>query len=414
MKKNIVVLADALRHDYINEFDTPFLNDLKGDSFYIEKIIPSLGFCERAEILTGKKGNKTGLFTAIEFNKRKSDYKNTTPLFFLNILYKLFDLFLKINRSYFLFRVKKKVIRTGLSLFYPNAKMSSYNIPPAMLHSLSLTEDYKDHSLPNAFLEESLVDICIERNISLNFDAFTALGKKTKLINDDMRIKYVIDHVQKENNDDLYFLYIGVLDEKGHYFGPDSIDFKDALKNFDNDIKSLFSTLKDKLDCNILIVGDHGMSNVINTIDFQSIINGILKKNIFQKEDIQIFCDSTIGRLKIKNKDVCNKLKDELNNNQTLSENGHLLSKEDLENLNVPNKPDSYGDIIWIANNGVMINPDYFHGFFPPKGMHGYIPNQDNTYGTLILCGPEIRKNKSEFAELTEVNNIIKKEMLDL
>mgnify|MGYP001315850816 CR=1 FL=1 len=414
MKKNIVVLADALRHDYINEFDTPFLNGLKGNSFYIEKIIPSLGFCERAEILTGKKGNKTGLFTAIEFNKKKSDYKNTIPLFFLNILYKLFDFFLKINRSYFLFRVKKKIIRVGLSLFYPNAKMSPYNIPPAMLNSLSLTEDYKDHSLPNAFSEESLVDICLKRNINLNFDAFTALGKKTKLINDEMRIKYVIEHVQKENNDDLYFLYIGVLDEKGHYFGPDSIDFKEALKNFDTDMKSLFSDLKNKLDCNILIVGDHGMSNVIETLDFQSIINGILKKNMIQKEDIQIFCDSTMGRLRTKNKDVCKRLKDELKNNQTLNENGYFLSKEDLEKLNIPHRPESYGDIIWIANNGVMINPDYFHGFFPPKGMHGYLPNQDNTYGTLLLYGSEIRNIKSEFAELTEVNSIIKTEMLGL
>ena len=414
MKKNIVVLADALRHDYINELDTPFLNSLKGNSFYIEKIIPSLGFCERAEILTGKKGNKTGLFTAIEFNKNKSDYKNTIPLFFLNILYKLFDFFLKINPSYFLFRVKKKIIRVGLNLFYPNAKMSPYNIPPAMLNSLSLTEDYKDHSLPNAFSEESLVDICLKRDINLNFDAFTALGKKTKLINDEMRIKYVIDHIQKENNDDLYFLYIGVLDEKGHYFGPDSIDFKEALKNFDNDMKFLFSALKNKLDCNILVVGDHGMSNVIKTLDFQSIVSEILKKNIIQKGDIQIFCDSTMGRLRIKNKDVCNRLKDELKNNKTLNENGYFLSKEDLEKLNIPHRPESYGDIIWIANNGVMINPDYFHGFFPPKGMHGYLPNQDNTYGTLLLYGSEIRNIKSEFAELTEVNSIIKREMLGL
>tara|TARA_A100001388_G_C28752026_1_gene492734 strand:+ start:148 stop:1392 length:1245 start_codon:yes stop_codon:yes gene_type:complete len=414
MKKNIVVLADALRHDYINELDTPFLNSLKGNSFYIEKIIPSLGFCERAEILTGKKGNKTGLFTAIEFNKKKSDYKNTIPLFFLNILYKLFDFFLKINPSYFLFRVKKKIIRVGLNLFYPNAKMSPYNIPPAMLNSLSLTEDYKDHSLPNAFSEESLVDICLKRDINLNFDAFTALGKKTKLINDEMRIKYVIDHIQKENNDDLYFLYIGVLDEKGHYFGPDSIDFKEALKNFDNDMKFLFSALKNKLDCNILVVGDHGMSNVIKTLDFQSIVSEILKKNIIQKGDIQIFCDSTMGRLRIKNKDVCNRLKDELKNNKTLNENGYFLSKEDLEKLNIPHRPESYGDIIWIANNGVMINPDYFHGFFPPKGMHGYLPNQDNTYGTLLLYGSEIRNIKSEFAELTEVNSIIKREMLGL
>ena len=181
MKKNIVILADALRCDYLNDKNTPFLNSLKNNSFYIKKIIPSLGFCERAEILTGKEGIQTGLFTAIEMNKSRSDFVNVVPLFFANFLYNFFDFFLKFFPSNFLFRIKKKAIRITLSIFFPKAKMSAYNIPPRMLNSLSLSEDYKEHSLPNAFNHISIVDICIDKNIKFNFDAFTALGKKSPL-----------------------------------------------------------------------------------------------------------------------------------------------------------------------------------------------------------------------------------------
>ena len=75
---------------------------------------------------------------------------------------------MKFSKSYFLFRVKKKLTRELLSLFFPNAKMSSYNIPPKMLRNLSLTEDYKDHTKFGAFNHESLVDICIKKGICVN------------------------------------------------------------------------------------------------------------------------------------------------------------------------------------------------------------------------------------------------------
>ena len=61
-----------------------------------------------------------------------------------------------------------------------------------------------------------------------------------------------------------------------------------------------------------------------------------------------------------------------------------------------------------------MITPDYFHGLFPPKGMHGYIPDSDETYGTSILVGPEINNKIKDSAKLSDLNEVIIKDMLRL
>lgn len=48
----VFFLIDAMRDDYVTEADTPFLHRLSREGEYVRKIYPSLGFCERVEILT--------------------------------------------------------------------------------------------------------------------------------------------------------------------------------------------------------------------------------------------------------------------------------------------------------------------------------------------------------------------------
>ena len=59
-KKFIFILLDAFRSDYINSNNTPFLNSLKEKSIYYKQVNPSIGFCERSEIFTGKKSLELG------------------------------------------------------------------------------------------------------------------------------------------------------------------------------------------------------------------------------------------------------------------------------------------------------------------------------------------------------------------
>ena len=61
-KKVLIVLLDALRHDYLNSEDTPFLYSLSNKSIYVKKLVPGYGFCERSEILTGSDCSVTETF----------------------------------------------------------------------------------------------------------------------------------------------------------------------------------------------------------------------------------------------------------------------------------------------------------------------------------------------------------------
>ena len=76
MKEKVVyLLLDAFRCDYIDEKSTPFLYNCSQKGIFYKQVIPSLSFCERTEIFTGKKPNESGFFTAIGYEPASSQYK---------------------------------------------------------------------------------------------------------------------------------------------------------------------------------------------------------------------------------------------------------------------------------------------------------------------------------------------------
>ena len=65
-KKVILILLDACRGDYINKKNTPFISSLSKQGTYYKYLKPEFGFCERTEILVGKKPLESGYFTAFD------------------------------------------------------------------------------------------------------------------------------------------------------------------------------------------------------------------------------------------------------------------------------------------------------------------------------------------------------------
>ena len=402
--KTLYIVVDAFRSDYIDEKTMPLTYKLANNSKFIKEIVPSPGFCERVEILTGKKNVETGYFTAIDLID--SEHKFSFYLKFISFFSKFVGLFERFFNSYFFFRVRKKINQIFISRIFPRKNMPVFNIPLNLYEKFDLSEDLVDQSLPSAFGVPSIVDWSKKQGKSVNFDAFTSLGDDNPLYTDELRLSYL-----KQNffnlKDSIFFLYIGELDAMGHKYGPGSLEFKEVLKLFDSKLNSFIDSLNNQGSFNLVVIGDHGMSDVKGSVDFKKEVKKTLNSlNIQSKDEIIIFCDSTVGRVWVKDKKVLNSLKIALLENNTLNEHGIIFKQNDYEKYGVPINHKNHGDIIWFANDGFVISPDYFYGAFPPKGMHGYLPLYKQNFGLAIFSAPDIDPEIFDRKDLSDLVNL--------
>jgi len=370
VSRQVFFLADAFSSNYLSKDKTPFLYDCIGKGVYTEKIIPGIGFCERAEIFTGVSSTKSGYLTAIGFSPKKSPYRNMgmtlKVISFVDTVFSFFPIVRKILRrilSYYIYRV--------------DHPLNPYHIPFKLLKYFSLTEDYEDITKFNALGANSIFDEATLNSKQIYHDSFTGLNKKNNGSDED-RLQMVLNESSGEYS--LYLIYISIMDAVGHKYGPDSPETDDALTTLDNALMNFVDRFeKIYPESTYVFLGDHGMVQVDDHID----INAIIKKMEYDLQlelglDYIYFLDSTMFRLWFFNDNVEVKIKSYLFDVSELAEKGIFHNNEHKFNL----KKDT-GDIIWYANSGVLIHPDFFHASnHVPLGMHGYLDR-----GKLGSCG---------------------------
>jgi len=150
------------------------------------------------------------------------------------------------------------------------------------------------------------------------------------------------------------YTYFGALDELGHKYGPKSEEIRKEIQKIDSIIA--------KKDFNI-ILSDHGMIEVSKTASVP------LSKNCFIDSDMARYWGNKAELEAIKKK----------------------LPLEFGKILNWPNK--RYGDLIFLANPGVLISPNYWYGKEKVKGMHGYDGRNKDMKGIYILKKEGKKKN---------------------
>ncbi len=96
----------------------------------------------------------------------------------------------------------------------------------------------------------------------------------------EQRVDSVISWLQlpKKERPHLILLYFHQPDSKGHKFGPDSKEVKDAIVKMNGIMKRLFTginSLPIKNEVNVIITSDHGMANISKdrVVDFTKYIN---------------------------------------------------------------------------------------------------------------------------------------------
>ena len=70
---------------------------------------------------------------------------------------------------------------------------------------------------------------------------------------------------------------------------------------------------------------------------------------------------------------------------------GKIYTKKNKEGCPISFKREYSGDLLFIANPGTIIFPDFFNSF-PPKAMHGY--DKTNKLYALFICNKKLIKRE--------------------
>lgn len=400
--KVIFILIDALRSDYITKEDSPFLYHFANNNTYYKKVSQKRSYCERAEIFSGLTPDESGYFTAIGYSPDSSPFKSLS--LFLDLLSVIDPLLFRFR--YFRALRNKIIILLTRS---QRVKMRPYSIPSNILKYFSLTEDEYDFRDDKAFDgKNNLMIDCEKKGLKVFYEAFTALNFKTSL-NDEQRLELI----QKKLSENFQFYpgYIGVLDTTAHIYGPESIERREKLQALDKRLSKFYEEIKFRHpNSKFIFLGDHGMTDVEKYIDLEKEIKTLAKlNNLKLGRDYVYFLDSTIARIWYITNNAKSILSNTLINNPIFKENGVFIDNETAKKERIPFPNRKYGDLLWMANLGVLIFPDFFHLKNPYKGMHGYDVEHFSSKGTCLVESKEIKK--IEDIELRDVYRILKTEL---
>ena len=374
--KLVFVLVDALKSLYLTEENMPFLYNLSKKGRHIKQIIPSPGFCERSEIFSGLDCYDTGNFTAIGYLPENSPYANDKVAIQIASLSE---------------KICKKITRMGFQKWrlYNKRKLNPYRIPFCSLKYFALSEDGAKQLIPH----RDIFDELRNHNKTYTLNAFTSLadlGPRTT--------KGIVDFITASMDESTYFIpyYIGTIDQVGHLYGNDIDSIRPHLQKVDKLLSEIFNLCRSR-DYSFAVLGDHGMIPITQKINIMEEVQKLSCKHL---RDYEVFYDSTTARFWLYNEDARMLIMELLVNK--FSNHGIIINEGNYKDYRVPldvisksGKP-IYGDIIWVANPGVLISPDYFHeGEIQEKGMHGYLfTNNKHSTGLFIASGAKITKTE--------------------
>jgi len=389
----LFIVADAFRHDYINPENTPTLCALAKEGCYIRRLRPNFGFCERTEMFTGTRPDVNGFFTALTYDDENSAFR---PIRREVLLLSLFDW-----KTVFL---RRYIRRFNRDWFRKIRKISQpvYEIPLALLPRIALTEDLRELHLPGGSSVETIFDILRQQKKSFYFDTFVSLIMD--MTDDDERTERLCRTFSRQKYN-LYLIYIGDGDGTGHDFGPHSEQAREMNRRVDAHIKKLADVFFNQYPAgNLLAIGDHGMLEVERHINVDAkIFRAVKKASLKLQKDFDYFLDSTLARLWFHSERAKNAFQTLFSEDTELTSLGKLLTPKLATELHIPSPGGRYGDLLWIANPGILIFPDFFHFRKPCIGMHGYETYVSGQKGFAIAVGKNIPQTEIEEAELIDI-----------
>ena len=198
-------------------------------------------------------------------------------------------------------------------------------------------------------------------------------------------------------------MYLSLVDDAGHMFGPDSEESNTALREVDLGIERLLTGLKERgIEdlVNLVIVSDHGMVEIKDEERYHIYLDDLIPD---MKERLQWVDYGPMASI-IPVAGEEDSIISELRSAQMHSIPYMIYKREELPLEYHYSKSDRIAPIILVAKKGYVI--DFRGGDWVPRGAHGYDPNLPEMQALLIAAGPKFRDPK--YSAGRRINRAIK------
>jgi len=343
-KKKIAIytFVDAFGYEIYKQHDF-FLKDIIVDAKPLKSVLGFTNTC-LPSILSGsypQEHKQASLF----FYSENSPFK---WLGFLSFLPGFFDRF----------RVRNILSKLVKKLHGYTGYFQLYSIPFNKLKYFDFTEK-KDYFVPNGPFE-NIFDFCVEHNIPYHVSDW----RQSEAHNLE-----VMHQKLQEAEIEFAWLYLPSLDATMHMNGTQSQATTDKVVWLDKELRSVYEeALKHYDEVSLYVFSDHGMHDVTEGYD---LISDIESLGLEYGKDYIAMYDSSLGRFWFKNENARQRITEKL---KTI-EKGTILDDDELKRLKTYFADGKFGELFFIMDGGVMINPSFF-GKNTIPGMHGYHPDE--------------------------------------
>jgi hypothetical protein len=249
-----------------------------------------------------------------------------------------------------------------------------YNIPFQHISLFDFTEKKNPLQPGGMNRGENIFDWLTSRHIAYHVSAPTT--------NEEENLAKLIVDIEAERID-FAFLYWPNLDGLLHRVGNQSAEVPAKLRSYEPMIDQLLQVAKNHYkEVRLYIFSDHGMANCDELLDLKARVDAL---EVRMKEDYAVVYDSTMARFWFFNERA------RLQITECLRQvpQGRILPDDELKQMRVFFADRYFGELIFLVKEGVLIVPSHM-GERPIRAMHGYHPNDPQSYAALLSNQAEI------------------------
>lgn len=406
-EKTLFVLLDAFRHDYINPIDTPFLYSKLESGVYGQKLKSTAGFTQRTAIYTGATGEASGAFTMFTFDADASPFNfvkhdpRLSRLTLQRALVERFPAWPGTRRVRRLLHDEQERQESRFREFVQlrakthAAHASVAHIPFQTLPAIGISEDAKPIYSPGALACESIFDVFHRENLEFEYVMFPEVNCEDEAV-----IERILEF--KRTPAKILLAQFSDTDLLVHECGPSSQRRRAVVGEADRRLREIDAHFGN--DLTWIIIGDHGMTDVLNEFDIPTVLKPLDRQCCVRPgTDYLLFLDSTMARFRWLSK-AGREFLEEVRHSSLMNQNGRFVDEQLAQAHSIPVGDRRYGDLMWWANQGVLLFPDFFHDRKTHnRGMHGYDSSLDDMKGFFLAFGPDVSPHFYEEVNLIDV-----------